>query len=174
MVDHQALIKRLCNEKYGDASAIYWAGSVVTGNYTSRSVLDLVIIFESIPNAYREAFVFEDWKIDAFIHDFETLTYFFEDIDLKSGIPALPQMIVSGKLITPSSSISKEIEHLAAKIIKQGPPHWDKEKIDNARFFITDLLDDIISAQNRSEQIASTSKLLRTTHNFIQIQFQSY
>lgn len=75
------IIKRLCNEKYKTANVIYWAGSVTTGNHTSRSDLDLVIVFDHVTNAYREAFAYEGWKIDAFIHDIETLRYFFEEMD---------------------------------------------------------------------------------------------
>ena len=69
MTDPKTTIIRLCAHKYNNASAIFWAGSVTTGNYTSRSDLDLVVVFDKIPNAYREAFKYEDWKIDAFIHD---------------------------------------------------------------------------------------------------------
>lgn len=166
MSEHKAIVARLCAEKYKDARVIYWAGSVTTGNYTSNSDLDLVIIFDDIPNAYREAFVYEGWKIDAFIHDFATLRYFFEEIDRKSGMSVLPQMVVSGVLITPSSPLSEDIKQLATKIIDKGPPPWSKEEIDRTRFFITDLLDDIVSARNRTEQVASTAKLYETLAEF--------
>jgi Nucleotidyltransferase domain len=159
MKDPKATVLCLYKQQYSNAIAIFWAGSVTTGNYTGRSDLDLVVIFEHVPNAYREAFVYEDWKVDTFIHDLETLRYFFEEIDGKSGMPALPQMILTGILITPPSTISEQIKCLAQKTMDAGPPPWSKEQLDRARFFITDLLDDILCPQNRAEQLASTAKL---------------
>lgn len=166
MTDPKETVNRLCKLKYHNAHTIFWAGSVTTGKFTSRSDLDLVILFDKIPNAYREAFIFENWKIDTFIHDFETLCYFFEEIDGKSGIPSLPHMIATGKLITSPSSLSKKIIQLAHKIIDAGPPPWNKEQLDRARFFITDLLDDVATPQNRAEQIASASKLYELLAEF--------
>lgn len=166
MIDHKAMVKRLCDEKYKDASVIYWAGSVTTGNFTSGSDLDLVVIYDHISNAYREAFAFEGWKIDAFIHDIETIRYFFEEVDRKSGMSVLPQMVVSGVLITPPSSLSDDIKRLATKIIDEGPPSWSREEIDKVRFHITDLLDDIVFARNRTERIASSAKLYEILATF--------
>lgn len=166
MTNHKAIITRLCEEKYKDATVVYWAGSVTTGNFTSKSDLDLVVIFDHIPNAYREAFAYEGWKIDAFIHDIETLRYFFEEVDRKSGMPVLPQMIVSGVLITPPSPLSEDIKRLASKMIEKGPPLWGREEIERARFFITDLLDDVVFARNRTEQVASAAKLYEVLATF--------
>ncbi len=166
MVDHKAIVKRLCGERYKDASVIYWAGSVTTGNFTTKSDLDLVVIYNHISNAYREAFAFEGWKIDAFIHDLETLRYFFEEVDQKSGMSVLPQMVVSGVLITPPSSLSEDIKRLATKILDKGPPPWNKKEIDKTRFYITDLLDDIVFARDRTEQIASSTKLYEVLATF--------
>lgn len=166
MVDHKAIVKNLCSERYKEASVIYWAGSVTTGNFTSKSDLDIVVIYAHIANAYREAFIYDGWKIDAFIHDIETLRYFFEEVGRKSGMSVLPQMVVSGVLITPPSSLSEDIKRLATKVIDEGPPSWSKEEIDKARFYMTDLLDDIVYAQNRTEQIASSAKLYEILATF--------
>jgi aminoglycoside 6'-N-acetyltransferase len=34
-----------------------------------------VIVFESLPNAYREAFAYNGWPIDAFIHDLDLVVF---------------------------------------------------------------------------------------------------
>lgn len=160
MIDLKKIATRLCEHKYSHAGAIFWAGSVAMGsNYTSRSDLDIVVVCLKVQNAYREAFTYENWKIDAFIHDMETLRYFFEEIDRKSGIPALPQMVLTGILMTAASPLSEEIKQLASKIMEAGPPTWSKEQLGRSRFFITDLLDDILYPHNRAAQIASAAKL---------------
>ena len=76
--DPLATIQKLIKERYVDAKAVFWAGSVSEDLGTSASDLDLVIVFEKVAHAYREAFIYDAWPIDAFIHDIDTLRYFFE------------------------------------------------------------------------------------------------
>lgn len=159
-------IEQLCKERYTKAKAIFWAGSLAHGYGTDRSDLDLVIVFENLPNAYREAFSYQGWKVDAFIHDMETLRYFFEKIDKTSGILALPKMVLDGTIITPSSSFSEEVKNLAPKTLEEGPPIWSQAEIDKQRFFITDKLDDILSPQNSAEQISSAAWLYEALAKF--------
>ena len=72
-------LEKLMKERYQNALAIFWAGSVSNEQGTDGSDLDLVIVYEKLPNAYREAFIYDGWPIDAFIHDLDTLRYFFEE-----------------------------------------------------------------------------------------------
>jgi predicted nucleotidyltransferase len=58
--------------RYRDASVIFLAGSIVRGESTPFSDLDLVVIFDKLPAAYRESFYFQGFPIEAFVHDPET------------------------------------------------------------------------------------------------------
>lgn len=166
MNDPKSTVLHLFEQKYQHAQAMIWAGSTSTGNYTSNSDLDVVIVFSEVPHAYREAFIFEDWRVDAFIHDLGTLKYFFEEIDRPSGMPVLPEMVANGVLISAPNALSKKIKSQATELIQRGPPVWSKLQIDKARFFITDLLDDILSPRNRVEQQASAAKLYEPLAEF--------
>jgi len=55
MLEPKATITRLLEQKYKGASVVFWAGSVTTIKYTGRSDFYLVVIFDQLPNAYREA-----------------------------------------------------------------------------------------------------------------------
>lgn len=166
MIDPKKTVVQLCEHKYAHACAIFWAGSVAAGShYTNHSDLDIVVVLDQVQNAYREAFVYEGWKIDAFIHDMETLRYFFEEVDRKSGIPELPHMVLTGILITAPSPLSEQIKKLAAKIMDAGPPTWSQEQLDRSRFFITDLLDDILCPHHRAAQTASVAEFYFRSQN---------
>lgn len=160
------VLEQLCKHRYSTAKAVFWTGSVVHGKATERSDLDIVVVFEHLPHAYREAFAYEGWKVDAFVHDFSTLRYFFEKIDKTSGILALPKMVLEGIEITPSSPFSKEIKALARATLEAGPPPWSQAEMDKERFFITDKLDDILSPANHAEQTASLAWLYEALANF--------
>lgn len=159
-------IQKLIKERYVQAKAIFWAGSVSVNQGTSASDLDLVIIFEKVAHAYREAFIYDGWPIDAFIHDLDTLRYFFEESRTGNGISGLCYMILNGREVTNPSAFSKNVKTLAQEVLNTGPAIWDQEQINKERFLITDVLDDIKYPTGRDEQIASASWLLEALGQF--------
>jgi RimJ/RimL family protein N-acetyltransferase len=164
--DPLCTIQKLVPEHYSNAKAIFWSGSVSQNQGTSASDLDLVIVFDAIPAAYREAFIYDGWPIDAFIHDLDTLRYFFEESRTGNGISSLSYMILNGREITNPSAFSENIKTLAQEVLNAGPATWDQEQIDNERFLITDILDDIKYPVGRDEQIASAAWLLEALGQF--------
>ena len=159
-------IQKLIKERYVDAKAAFWAGSVAANQGTDSSDLDLVIVFESLPNAYRESFIYDGWPIDAFIHDLNTLRYFFEESRTGNGISGLSYMILNGREVTNPSAFSENVKTLAQEVFNAGPAAWDQEQINKERFLITDVLDDIKYPFGRDEQIASTAWLLEALGQF--------
>jgi hypothetical protein len=159
-------IQKLIQERYADAKAVFWAGSVSQDQGTSASDLDLVIVFDRLPNAYREAFVYDGWPVDAFIHDPDTLRYFFEESRTGNGISGLSYMILNGREVLTPNDFSKRIKMLAEELLKSGPAIWDKEKIDKERFLITNVLEDIKFPASRDEQIVSAAWLFEALGQF--------
>jgi hypothetical protein len=161
-------INKLIKDRYSDAKAVFWSGSVSTntGTIASDLDLDLVIIYESVPAAYREAFIYNEWPIDAFIHDISTLRYFFEESRSGNGISGLIHMILNGRLVTESNIFSENILFIAKEMFNEGPVEWKQEEIDRERFLITDALDDIKYTFSRDEQIASAAWLLEALGQF--------
>ncbi len=161
-----ATIQKLIKERYADAKAVFWAGSVSEDSGTSTSDLDLVIVYEILPHAYREAFIYDGWPIDAFIHDLDTLRYFCGRLEASDGKPALINMILKGQEILPQNSVSIEAKAIADSALANGPDVWTKAQIDKERFLITDILDDIKSPKNKEEQITSAVHLFEPLLQF--------
>lgn len=159
-------IQKLIKERYPDAKAVFWAGSVSEGLGTSASDLDLVIVFAEVAHAYREAFIYDGWAIDAFIHDLDTLKYFCRRLEASDGKPALINMILHGQEILAQNSVSMEAKAIAAEALANGPDAWNQAQIDKERFLITDILDDIKSPKNKEEQIISAVHLFEPLLQF--------
>ena len=159
-------IQKLIKERYVDAKAIFWAGSVSEGRGTSASDLDLVIVFEEVAHAYREAFVYDGWPIDAFIHDLNTLRYFCGKLEASDGKPALINMILWGQEILEPNEFSSQAKNIAEQALAKGPDSWTKGQIDKERFLITDILDDIKSPKNKDEQVISAVHLFEPLLQF--------
>ncbi|GBQ96545.1 nucleotidyltransferase domain-containing protein [Gluconobacter cerinus] len=56
-------------ERYEAASFAYVAGSIMRGEGTYLSDIDLVVIYDHREAAYRESFVVGDMPIEAIVHD---------------------------------------------------------------------------------------------------------
>src|SRR5436190_24007093 len=112
-------------ERYPGADVVFAAGSIVRGEGTAFSDLDLVIVHRHLAHAYRESFRFGGYQVEAFVHDRATLEYFIFDMDRPSGVPALPQMIVEGIEVPGPTTMSRMLKELASSVINAGPPALD-------------------------------------------------
>ena len=145
--------------RYKDAIAIFAAGSIVRGEGTPFSDLDLVVVYTQLPHAYRESFRSGGYPVEAFVHDPATLEHFFLEVDRPSGIPTLPRMIVEGIEIPGPSEMSRDLKRRAAEVIEAGPPALDSESERRMRYFVSDLLDDVRAPRSREELIGAGAQL---------------
>ena len=147
------------SQRYSEAAVVFAAGSLVRGEGTAYSDLDLVVVYSSLPCAYRESFTFRKLPVEAFVHDPETLEYFSVEMDRAAGIPALPQMVVEGREIPNSTDLSRMLKARAAALINAGPPPLDSESERRRRYTVTDLVDDVREWRSTEELMATGSRL---------------
>src|SRR5215213_1632053 len=129
-------------ERYEGARVVFLGGSVMRGEATPTSDLDIVVVYERLPNAYREAFVYGGWPVEAFVHDAETLERFFES-DRRRGLPALMSMVWEGLEVPGASEFSERLKRRARELLEAGPPPWDEEELTLRRYRLTDWVDDM-------------------------------
>lgn len=146
-------------DRYNEAVATFAAGSIVRGEATPFSDLDLVVVYAELPAAYRESFRFAGYPVEAFVHDPSTLHYFFLEVDRQSGVPALPQMVVEGIEIPGPNEISRELKRRAAAVIDAGPPPLDGESERRMRYGVSDLLDDLRAPRSREELVGTGARM---------------
>lgn len=151
--------KEILENRYPDATVLFLAGSIIRGEATPHSDLDLVVIYDKLPNAYRESFRFHGLPVEAFIHDPETLSYFVFEVDRPTGIPALAQMILEGIELPEPNDISQSLKQLAASFIEAGPPALRDEEVLKLRYNLTSLVDDVRQPRSRDELLASGAEL---------------
>ncbi len=157
---------QLFNERYQGAKCIFLAGSVIRGEHTQYSDLDIVVLYDKLEQAYRESFTFNEWPIEAFVHDPSTIKYFFEDFDVPSGFPSLIHMVSEGIVIPTASEFSNELKSTAKNLLQKGPEKLNGQSIENMRYFITNLIDDIRDPKNQKEAMGTASELYSTLANF--------
>ena len=147
------------SDRYPDAVAVFAAGSIVRGEGTASSDLDLVVVHASLPCAYRESFRFDGYPVEAFVHDRETLEYFFLEVDRPSGVPVLPHMVVEGVEIPAPNDVSRDLKQRAASLIAAGPPALDADTEQRMRYVVSDLIDDLRAPRSKDEVVSTGARL---------------
>ncbi|ODT69195.1 hypothetical protein ABS71_09210, partial [bacterium SCN 62-11] len=135
------------------------------GQGTEHSDLDVVVLYPSLPSAYRESLIHRDWPVELFVHDPETLAYFF-DQDRQRGVPSLAAMVAEGVELPGPSELSSRWKKEAQELLKQGPPPWATRELDAARYAITDVCDDLRSPRSPQHALASACRLYEMLANF--------
>ncbi len=146
-------------ERYRDAAILFAAGSIVRGEGTAYSDLDLVVVYERLPHAWRESFRHGDLPVEAFVHDPGTLRFFFVEIDGRSGVPSLPQMVHEGVEVPGPNALSAKLKESARSILDAGPPRWGEDVRRRKRYEITDQLDDLRAPRSDAEVWAAGTQL---------------
>ncbi len=149
---------RIFHDRYPAANVILLAGSMLRDEGTPYSDLDLVVIFDRLPHAWRESFYFQEYPVEAFVHDPETLNYFLYE-SYRSNSPSIARMVIEGVEVPNSTDVSRSLKKIAADIIASGPLEFSDEDERKMRYTITNLVDDIRQPRSRDELIASGVEL---------------
>ncbi len=165
MKKYLELAHRIYKERFIEAKAFILAGSIVRGESTPTSDLDIVIIYEDLKSAYRESFIYEGVMVEVFVHDLSSLKYFMYEFDYEDGVPSMASMILEGIPISGETDFVKELKHLAKDYMDKGPKESNDKIIRGLRYSITNLIDDLADSRNRHEQIATACRLYEEVAN---------
>jgi hypothetical protein len=141
------------------------AGSVVRGEATETSDLDIVIFDSNLQSAYRESLIVYGWNIEVFVHNLTSFKEFFKS-DCERARPSLPKMVSEG-IVLKDSGIMEAIKQEAKDLLAKGPAEWSAETIRIKRYFITDALDDFIGCSMRGEEIFIANTLAELVSEFV-------
>jgi predicted nucleotidyltransferase len=166
MEDLIRITRQILDDRYPAAGVILLAGSLLRGEGTPYSDLDLLVIFDQIPHAWRESFEFQGYPVEAFVHDPETLNYFIFDASRTSKSPAMARMVLEGVEVPGPTEISQSLKRIAADLIASGPPELGDEDERWLRYSITNLIDDIRQPRSRDELVASGAELYGALANY--------
>ncbi|MFE7061992.1 nucleotidyltransferase domain-containing protein [Sutcliffiella sp. NPDC057660] len=157
--------KQFIDKHFSNCQGALLAGSVVRGEATETSDLDIVIFDKRLPSSYRESMFDFGWAIEVFVHNLTSYKYFIE-MDCKTATPSMPRMISEG-IILRDEGILESIKNEAKDILEKGPEIWSEETVRTKRYFITDALDDFLGSKNRAEEIFIANTLADLVHEFV-------
>lgn len=140
-------------KRFPAARAAVVAGSRLRGASDAASDLDLVVLFEALPHAHRESFLWRGIPVEAFVNDPATLRWFLR-ADAEAGRPVMIAMVAEGAALGPAPHLVEPLRAEARALLAAGPPPLGAAALRLLRYRITDLLDDLRGPRSGAEMRA--------------------
>jgi predicted nucleotidyltransferase len=143
--DAVATGRALVAERFPDARAAWLAGSVVSGDATPTSDLDITVLLPGPPAPFRESLEYAGWPVELFVHTRETVARWIAK-DLERRRPTLARLISSGVVLLDDDGVGGALAAECASIVAAGPGPISDADRDSMRYGLTDTLDDLADA----------------------------
>ncbi|VWX37582.1 nucleotidyltransferase domain-containing protein [Exiguobacterium oxidotolerans] len=158
------LTNELVSDRFPKSLAAMIAGSHVRGRATATSDIDLIVLMPTGARTYRESFLYEGYPVEAFIYTEATIADFFE-ADRARRRPSLQRMVTEAVPVRVHPLVD-QLKAEAARQLLAGPTPWTVEQLNQNRYFLTDLLDDFIGVEDRTEGLAIATRLFDQSASF--------
>jgi predicted nucleotidyltransferase len=155
----------LIDEKFPDCRGAILGGSVIRGEGTITSDLDIIVINDKTGSARRESFYYKGWPVELFVHTKDSCREYCRK-DAERARPTLPRMLAEG-LVLKGEDFLSGIRKEAALLLAAGPALWTDAELTFKRYFLTDALDDFIGSTKRHETLFIAGKLAELAHEFL-------
>lgn len=146
--------RAVVEEQHPGARTAFLGGSVVTGRRTATSDLDVVVLLHGAPAPYRESLQYADWPVEMFVHT-EATWHAYIERELPTRRSPLLWMCAAGLLLFDTDGLGARLAAHARKLTAAGPPPAPAEEVDDRRYAITDLLDDLAGSTDQNERLFS-------------------
>ncbi|KIF75133.1 nucleotidyltransferase [Streptomyces sp. 150FB] len=154
--------RAVVEEHHSDARAAFLGGSVVTGRRTAMSDLDIVVLLRGSPAPYRASLRSGEWPVEMFVHT-EATWHAYVQREVRKRRSPLLWMCADGILLFDNDGVGAHLAAEARKLTATGPPAVSAEEVDDRRYAITDLLDDLAGSADQSERLFIATELVRRT-----------
>ncbi|WP_030336932.1 nucleotidyltransferase domain-containing protein [Streptomyces sp. NRRL B-1381] len=161
-MDVREITRALVLERHPDARAAFLGGSVLTDRRTARSDLDVVVLLGGPPAPYRESLRHGGWPVELFVHTEDTW-HDFVTPEIAQRNSALLWMCADGALVLDADGTGARLAETAKRLATAGPPPVTETALEDARYALTDLLDDVAVCGDAGERLFVVTDIARRT-----------
>jgi hypothetical protein len=160
------LVQTTLLPRWPNARVATIGGSIAAGTPTPTSDIDLLLVFDAVPQAWRDTLSVDGRTVELFCHDPATFDHFCRAIDAPSGRMPLAEMAAHGVSVLPEDEAGAWLRAHAHALLDQGPPALAPEQVAARRYEITTLLEDLVDAVAHDEALATAVKLHEAVAQF--------
>lgn len=145
--------------RYPACAGALVGGSAVRGQGTSASDIDIVVFFEEGHAAVHRASVHHDgWPVEFFVYTPASHDRFLGQ-DREAGTGIMAHLSAHGIAVPGEAPLIAARRAAALAVWEAGPPPLAPEAVEDRRYRLTDLLDDLDPARTSLERFGTLSRL---------------
>jgi hypothetical protein len=156
--DAAEVARQLVAEEYPDARAAWLGGSVVRGDASSTSDLDITVLLSGPPAPMRRSLEYGGWPVELFVHTEESFRYFC-DKDQQRRQPTMMRLVGESVVLLDTDGSGARLQQAGLEEVAAGPAALTTAELDLLRYGITCLLDDLADASTDDVRTALASVL---------------
>ncbi|MCP2264355.1 NUDIX domain-containing protein [Promicromonospora thailandica] len=137
--------------RYPEARWALLAGSVIDpGARTAGSDLDIVVCVPDDAVGHRDAVRWRGWPVELFVNTEAGHRWFIANETARRK-PTLARMIATGMPVAGEAALVTELQAECRELVETGPGPASETVLEDARYGVTDLLDDLAYARDIGE-----------------------
>ncbi|MFC7303637.1 nucleotidyltransferase domain-containing protein [Streptomyces monticola] len=154
--------RELVAGRHPEALAVFLGGSVLTARRTALSDLDVVVLLGADAVPYRESCRFGGWPVELFVHSEDSWRGFVERETVRRRSPLL-WMCSAGTLVVDRDGTGARLQAEARRRTDAGPAPVTAQEIEDGRYALSDLLDDLAGCTHPGERLYVVTEIARRT-----------
>ena len=143
---------------FPEARAAWLGGSVILGQDTPGSDLDVTVLLAGPPAPFRDSRRYRGWPVELFVHT-ETSLDFYVRRDARSGRPTMPRLVGRSEVLVDTHGSGRQWQATARALLSAGPPRLAGDDLASLRYAVTDAMDDVTHAHDAHERLVTATML---------------
>jgi hypothetical protein len=156
--DPLAAAGNIVKERFPGAVCAFASGDWQKREETPYSIVSIVVIMPRVQTAYREGLRIDQIPMEVFVHDPESLDYLLKK-DRAKGDAIVAQVMAQGEALLPDSAMASELQQRAQAVLEAGPEPLTAEQLQERRYQITVLMNELRAPRGHGEAMGSLSVL---------------
>ncbi|MGW6024184.1 nucleotidyltransferase domain-containing protein [Streptomyces sp. NPDC055099] len=165
-IEPTRIARQLVQARHPDAVAAILGGSAVTARRTPYSDLDVVVMVTGEREPSRTNLRFGAWPVELFVHT-EASWWWFVRREIPRGWSSLLSMCADGVVIVDRDGTGARLQDQARELLAAGPPEATQEELEDQRYALTDLLDDLAGCAHPGERLFIVGEIARRAGGFV-------
>ena len=110
--DGVAVARRLATQRYPQARAAWWGGSVAAGTATETSDLDITVLLSGSPAPFRQSETIAEWPVEWFVQTEDSLPSFCHDDRTRRRRPTTMRLVGSAIVLIDNDGSGPRLQPL--------------------------------------------------------------
>jgi len=164
--DPVAAARNIVKERFPGAVCAFASGDWQKREETPFSLVSIVVIMTRVQTAYRESLRVDQIPMEVFVHDPESWDYLCLKKDRAKGDASVAHVLAQGEPLLAGSAMASEMQQRAKAMLAAGPEPLSEELIQERRYQISVLMNELRAPRGHGEAMGSLSVLHETLADF--------